>query len=144
MLLSGSVFLCRKYDVMAKRRLIPKSRITDNVELDSVKRESSRDLGNNFDVLLQAQHCWDGLRPYREERSRNKRYTYGDQWSDMVEDGNGKMITEEKYIMEQGSIPLKNNLIRRLVRTVMGVYRGQSKEPTCTANDRDEQKLGES
>ena len=45
--------------------------------------------------------------------------------------------------MEQGSIPLKNNLIRRLVRTVMGVYRGQSKEPTCTANDRDEQKLGE-
>ena len=128
---------------MAKRRLIPKSRITDNVELDSVKRESSRDLGNNFDVLLQAQHCWDGLRPYREERSRNKRYTYGDQWSDMVEDGNGKMITEEKYIMEQGSIPLKNNLIRRLVRTVMGVYRGQSKEPTCTANDRDEQKLGE-
>ena len=39
MLLSGSVFLCRKYDVMAKRRLIPKSRITDNVELDSVKRE---------------------------------------------------------------------------------------------------------
>lgn len=128
---------------MAKRKLIPKSRITESVELDSVKRESSRDLGNNFDILLQAQHCWDGLRSYREERARNKRYTYGDQWSDLIEDGNGKLITEEKYIMEQGSIPLKNNLIRRLVRTVMGVYRGQSKEPTCTANDRDEQKLGE-
>lgn len=127
---------------MAKRRLIPKSRITDNDDLDSLKREGTRELGSNFDILLQAQHCWDGLGAYREERERNKRYTYGDQWSDLVE-YEGRKITEERYIMEQGSVPLKNNLIRRLVRTVMGSYRGQSKEPTCTANDRDEQKLGE-
>ena len=50
---------------------------------------------------------------------------------------------EEEYIKSQGNVPLKNNLIRRLVRSVLGVYRSQSKEPTCTARDRDEQKLGE-
>jgi len=55
----------------------------------------------------------------------------------------GKSMSEEEYIKSQGNVPLKNNLIRRLVRSVLGVYRSQSKEPTCTARDRDEQKLGE-
>ena len=52
-------------------------------------------------------------------------------------------MSEEDYIKAQGNVPLKNNLIRRLVRNVLGVYRSQLKEPTCTARDRDEQKLGE-
>ena len=55
----------------------------------------------------------------------------------------GKSMSEEEYIKSQGNVPLKNNLIRRLVRSVLGVYRSQSKEPTCTERDRDEQKLGE-
>ena len=52
-------------------------------------------------------------------------------------------MTEGEYIQKQGNVPLKNNLIRRLVRNVIGVYRSQSKEPVCNARDRDEQKLGE-
>ena len=52
-------------------------------------------------------------------------------------------MTEEEYIGKQGNVPLKNNLIRRLVHNVLGVYRSQAKEPTCYARDRDEQKLGE-
>ena len=123
------------------RRLIPKSRITEPSEMDSVKKErTTRD--DKFDILLQAQHAWDNMDHFRKDRDRNKRYTYGDQWSDRIED-DGDNISEEEYIIRQGGIPLKNNLIRRLVRTVMGVYRSQSKEPTCTARDRDEQKLGE-
>ena len=77
-----------------------------------------------------------------KDRERNKRYTYGFQWDDMI-CVDGKSMTEEEYIKSQGNVPLKNNLIRRLVRSVLGVYRSQSKEPTCTARDRDEQKLGE-
>ena len=71
-----------------------------------------------------------------------KRYTYGFQWDDVI-CVDGKKMTEEDYIKTQGSVPLKNNLIRRLVRNVLGVYRSQLKEPTCTARDRDKQKLGE-
>lgn len=52
-------------------------------------------------------------------------------------------MREEDYIKSQGNIPLKNNLIRRMVQAVLGVYRSQAKEPTCTARDRDEQKYGE-
>ena len=55
----------------------------------------------------------------------------------------GKAMTEEEYIIKQGGTPLKSNLIRRLVRNVLGVYRTQTKEPMCVARDRDEQTLGE-
>ncbi len=126
-----------------RRKLIPKSRLTEQTELDSVKRDRANNDRTYFDILLQAQYCWNNLDSFRKERDRNKKYTYGDQWSDYITGDDGKQIKESDYIKSQGSVPLKNNLIRRLVRTVMGVYRGQSKEPTCTARDRDEQRLGE-
>ncbi|WP_417009514.1 hypothetical protein [Bacteroides congonensis] len=125
-----------------KRKLVPLSRLT-NKELDSVAVEKRHyEDRRAFDVLLQAQQYWNNLSNFRRERERNKNYTFGKQWSDMVT-VDGQTMTEEAYIQSQGSIPLKNNLIRRLVRNVLGVYRSQSKEPTCVARDRDEQRLGE-
>ena len=112
------------------------------LEMDTVK-ESKR-FGNRraFDVLMEAQQYWDNMSRFRRDRERNKRYTYGDQWGDMIH-VDGKDMTEEEYIKSMGTPPLKNNLIRRLVKNVLGVYRSQSKEPVCTARDRDEQKLSE-
>lgn len=115
----------------------------DTEEIDTVAM-SSRQFGDRraFDVLMEAQHYWNQMEDFRKDRERNKRYTYGFQWDDMIT-VDGKTMTEEEYIKSQGNVPLKNNLIRRLVKSVLGVYRSQSKEPTCTARDRDEQKLGE-
>lgn len=125
------------------KKLIPKSKITSGNGVKKSEILEEKYNSTAFDILLQAQHCWDSLRGFREERKRNTRYTYGDQWSDVIENEVGERMTEEEYIKSQGSVPLKNNLIRRLTRTVMGVYRNQNKEPTCTANDRDEQQLSE-
>ena len=115
----------------------------DNTEIDTVAF-SQKHFGDRraFDVLMEAQHYWNQMDDFRHDRERNKRYTYGFQWDDVI-CVDGKKMTEEDYIKTQGSVPLKNNLIRRLVRNVLGVYRSQLKEPTCTARDRDEQKLGE-
>lgn len=113
-------------------------------EMDSVARARRQgdDLRRATDVLMQAQTLYQNMSRFRRDRERNKRYNYGDQWSDIV-CVDGKRMTEEQYIMKQGYIPLKNNLIRRLVRNVIGVYRSQATEPTCYARDRDEQKLAE-
>ena len=121
-------------------RIAPKR---DTEEIDTVAM-SSRQFGDRraFDVLMEAQHYWNQMEDFRMDRERNKRYTYGFQWDDKI-CVDGKTMTEEEYIKSQGNVPLKNNLIRRLVKSVLGVYRSQSKEPTCTARDRDEQKLGE-
>lgn len=129
--------------------LHPMSRVRgdDSPDLDSIKREvHNRTNRRAYDVLIEANYYWNQMNDFREERERNKRYTYGNQWDDIVtveEDGCMKKMTEGEYIKKQGNVPLKNNMIRRLVRNVVGVFRSQSKEPTCTARDRDEQKLGE-
>lgn len=87
------------------------------------------------DLLRIANIHYGRLTQFRTDRERNKRYNYGNQWSDII-DVDGRRITEEQYIKEQGSIPLKNNLIRRLVRNVVGVYNSRCRPPrvVCTHN----------
>ena len=80
-------------------------------------------------MLTEVYNCWNSLRPYRSERLRCKNYTYGEQWKDIVTAEGGRRITEEQYIREQGSSPLKNNLIRRIVRNVLGVFRNNYSIP---------------
>lgn len=115
----------------------------ESASMDTVK-EAQRVLGDHraHEVLWQAQQYWLAMEQFRTDRERNKNYTYGKQWDDVV-CIDGKRMTEEDYIKSQGNIPLKNNLIKRMVSAVLGVYRSQAKEPTCTARDRDEQRYGE-
>ena len=112
-------------------------------ELDSVA-QAKKMLGRNraFEVLWEAQQYWWAMETFRQDRERNKNYTYGRQWDDVI-CVDGVSLKEEDYIRKQGNVPLKNDLIRRMVQAVLGVYRSQAKEPTCTARDRDEQKYGE-
>lgn len=114
-----------------------------HTELDSVAYSKKTNNGNRaFDVIWEAQNNWLAMETFRQDRERNKNYTYGKQWEDYI-CVDGERMREEDYIISRGNIPLKNNLIRRMVQAVLGVYRSQAKEPTCTARDRDEQKYGE-
>lgn len=80
------------------------------------------------DLLREVAAHWSALSKYREERLRCKNYTYGRQWNDPIT-VDGETITEEEYIISQGNIPLKNNLIRRIVRNVVGVFRNRYGDP---------------
>ncbi len=124
-------------------RVMAGARQANSTELDTVAR-AKRMSGDKraFDVLFEAQQYWMAMETFRQDRERNKKYTYGKQWDDYI-CIDGKMVKEEDYIKSQGNVALKNNLIRRMVQAVLGVYRSQMKEPTCTARDRDEQKYGE-
>lgn len=128
----------------SKSKIIPKHRLVsgrnERKRLDSVRWIKDRNRAE--DVLYQAKLCWDALEDFRRERERCLRYTYGDQWGDKIMRDN-ECISEKEDIMNRGDVPLTNNLIRRLVRTVVGVYRNQNKIPACTAVDRDEQSLGD-
>lgn len=56
-------------------------------------------------------------------RERLKRFTYGDQWSDVVRHPDGRYITESDWILSTGRRPITNNLIRRLIKVIVGRYR---------------------
>ena len=128
---------------MAVSKLRRLTAVSPREEIDSVRR-ARRHCGDGraMNVLLQAQQAWNSMTRFRRERARNIRYAFGDQWGDSI-CVDGEYIKERDYIIKQGNVPLKNNLINRLVRNVVGVYRSQDKEPTCVARDRDEQQLGE-
>lgn len=129
-----------KEKIFRKSRVAPKCAAEALDSVEESKRTWSR---RAFDILIEAQGYWDFMQRFRRDRERAKKYCFGDQWSDMV-CVDGEQMTEEQYIKEQGNIPLINNHIHRLIKQFLGVYRSQSKEPTCYARDRDEQKLGES
>lgn len=77
----------------------------------------------NNNLLNAAYTCWQQGFSRVTQRDRLKRYTYGDQWGDMITDKNGAYIREGDAITASGREPLTNNLIRRLVKTIVGRYR---------------------
>lgn len=78
-------------------------------------------------LFREAMACWERLASFRRERERNKDYAYGRQWNDII-NVNGRRMTEHDYIISEGNIPLQNNLIRRILRNVLGVFRSRLKE----------------
>lgn len=128
-----------------KKQLIPLSKISTRGRIDTVgqrKRGQAEVCPRDMDVLLQAAQCWQNMDRFRRDRERNKNYNYGRQWDDLIE-VDGKTMTEAEYIRREGNVPLKNNLIRRFVRNVVGLYRSGAQQPVCSARDRQEQPLGE-
>lgn len=111
---------------------VPRRRIVD----------MTTDRARGLSLLMEAQGYWLAMDTFRRDRERNKNYTYGKQWDDWI-CIEGTSMKEEDYIRSQGNVALKNNHIRKCVRSILGLYREQEKEPTCIARDRREQRYAE-
>lgn len=70
-----------------------------------------------------ARNSWIRMGGLRSLRSRLKRFTYGRQWDDLTVDNEGKLITEGEAARRAGRRPLTNNLLRSLVKSVVGRFR---------------------
>ena len=85
-------------------------------------------------MLLEAARCWYALDGARQKASRNERFTFGNQWGDAIYDpARQKLITEHKHLLDQGVVPLQNNRIRGIVRSVLGVFSSSRAEPLVTS-----------
>ena len=82
----------------------------------------------NAGLVTAAHNAWSALGELRKRRERFKRYTYGDQWGDLVTDDSGRPVREGDLLGRTGTPPMTNNLIRRLVKTIVGRYRSISAE----------------
>ena len=86
-------------------------------------------------VLEAAHRAWVALASARERRCRYLRYTYGDQWSDVTRDRFGNLTTEGELFADGGRPPVTNNLIRRMVKAVVGRYRMDSSAERADEDD---------
>jgi len=110
-------------------------------KIDTVRNNNGLYKKNDA-VLRDAYTAWTGLDEFRRKALRNKMYTFEDQWGDKIKVG-CEVITERQSIIRQGNVPLQNNRIRGIVRSVSGVFQSQQTEPVCVSRDRDEQGKGE-
>lgn len=87
---------------------------------------------NGNDYVRRAREAWLAGARLRDRRLRFKRYTFGDQWCDLVADGNGVLRREDELVKMINHHPATNNIIRPLVKTVTGYYRSRQKEGSAT------------
>lgn len=74
-------------------------------------------------ALEEASEAWHSLAQLRERRERFKNFAYGRQWDDRIRLADGRVLTEERASVENGRIPLTNNLIRQMIKSIVGRYR---------------------
>lgn len=86
---------------------------------------------NDENALKLAAAAWMAGSTLREQRRRLKRYTYGDQWSDPVRLPSGLTVSEGEAAGNGGERPMTNNLIRQLVKSVVGLYRRDFCQNDC-------------
>lgn len=103
----------------------------------------SKDRSANLRRIMRYQQMWDAMADFRKRRKRNKKYFNGEQWHDLIEVEKNKFITEEQNIIEQGKVPLKNNMIGSTVTSILGVFRNTYGKPEVIARAVDNQKIGE-
>lgn len=87
-------------------------------------------------LMERAAEAWNACSELRQRRERYKRFTYGRQWDDAVTDPDtGRITTEREILSRDRRPPLTNNMIRQLVKCVVGrfrVYRHKEAEGTKT------------
>ena len=119
-----------------KRSSEPQEKVVLLTEQQATER------AKNLVLLMKYRAMWDAMFMFRRRRMRTKRYERGMQWDDIIE-VNGKKITEAQHILDQGKVPLKNNIILQTQNSVVGVFRGNYKHPEAIARARDNQQVGE-
>lgn len=73
--------------------------------------------------LSNARRAWLSLAPLRAKRSRLKNFTYGNQWDDECYSTDGRRMSEMQRMNEEGRVPITNNIIRQMVKSIVGRYR---------------------
>lgn len=79
-------------------------------------------------VFAAAYEAWCAGAELRRARMRYKDFTYGRQWGDMIETPSGHVMTEGEYSRICGRTPQTNNIIRQLVKTIVGRFRAMLRE----------------
>lgn len=88
------------------------------------------------DYLNLAFEAWCAWADLRKRRERFKRYTYGRQWSDPVAGADGRVMEEGEAAALSGRQPMTNNMIRQLVKCVIGNFRNTLPERDRSEVDR--------
>ncbi|MDR0541653.1 MAG: hypothetical protein LBH19_05510 [Dysgonamonadaceae bacterium] len=104
--------------------------------------------GSRADILQQAYNCWQSLDYWRSDCKKNEMFVDGDQWGDYTHfydyDSNSwKNISERAALIKQGCIPMTNNVLISILRSIIGIFISNQTEPIAISRTKDKQEAGE-
>lgn len=109
-----------------------------------VFRREARDVSEDTLLLQRCRAYWDSLYDFRVRRERNRKYYRGFQWGDKIYNPDtGAYETEDHYIRSQGKVPLKQNQIRQMCKSLIGQFRTDTTRSSVISRSRDEAQVGE-
>ncbi|MBD5178956.1 MAG: hypothetical protein K2M40_00300 [Muribaculaceae bacterium] len=85
-------------------------------------------------MINEVNRAYGRLAPMRDARRRFKRFAFGQQWGDLMTTPDGSRLTEGEYASLNGRQPLTNNMIHRLLATIVGHFRSRQ-DPLDTPAD---------
>ncbi|MDD3962468.1 MAG: hypothetical protein PHT77_11475 [Bacteroidales bacterium] len=97
----------------------------------------------NLELLDQSGLFWSALEDFRDRRSKSRKYERGDQWHELVQNENGEWVREDTLIREQNRLALKHNVIRQLVKNLLGQYRTNQAKSVVFSRTREDASLCE-
>jgi len=97
----------------------------------------------NENLLLQAERYFSDMRDIIGRRKRVRDFIRGYQWSDPIYDDDLGLTTEEEYIKSQGIVPLKQNLMRNIMKNLSGQYQSNPSKSIILSNKNKTAKVGE-
>jgi hypothetical protein len=113
-----------KYDkrTLRTRRQSPRQSFT------GCRFENQPDRDENLEILDQARRDWECLHTFRKRAQRAAMYADGRQFEDVMQDPDrpGKVVCEKDYLARQGKIPIVQNIIASIVRSILGQHRSSS------------------
>ncbi len=81
-----------------------------------------KSLNTDKELLRLVRRAWEEGAPLRAMRRRLKSFAYGRQWEDATTTPDGRRLTEGQRAIEEGRTPISNNIIRRMIKSVIGHY----------------------
>jgi len=127
-----------KADVKLYSKLYPNKKAEKKIDTVAYNKEFYK----NKNILEEAYRAWNALSRFRDNAARMKMFTFGDQWGDTVKTDCG-WIRERDTLICEGVLPITNNLIRGMVRSITGYFQSNQTEPVCVARERHNQEAGE-
>jgi len=107
----------------------------------TVKETSYDDISENLMLMETYRQDWDSLEDFRVRYRRVCKFQRGNQWSDKTTNDAGQTITEETYIQEQGKLPLKQNIMRPMAKSLGGLFRSEKGKSIVISRKPDSAKL---
>lgn len=86
---------------------------------------------------------YESFYQFRRDRRRAFNFYNGKQWSDPTLDKNGQIVREDIHILNQGKIPLVQNIIKSSARSIIGQFMTDTSKPIVVSRTPDKTKEAE-